>query len=67
VAGAILGAGAALLLARYIGSMLWGISPYDPWTIVIAACALIAITMVAAYLPAKRAARVDPMIALRYE
>jgi predicted permease len=66
-AGATLGAGAALALTRYTSSLLWGVSPYDPITIAGAALVLIAVTLVAAYLPARRAARVDPMTALRYE
>jgi predicted permease len=64
-----LGAGILLSLAggRAAGSMLFGLKPYDPVTLAIAAALLALVAAAASYLPARRATRVDPMVALRYE
>jgi len=50
-----------------VESFLFGLTPQDPATIVGATVLLLAITAIAGYIPARRATRVDPMIALRYE
>jgi ABC-type antimicrobial peptide transport system permease subunit len=47
--------------------MLFGVRPVDPITLALSAVILIAITVLAGFLPARRAAQVDPMVALRYE
>jgi ABC-type antimicrobial peptide transport system permease subunit len=65
--GVILGAGSALALTRLMRSLLFGVKPWDPSTIVLVAVLLSAVSLVATYLPARRASRVDPMVALRYE
>jgi putative ABC transport system permease protein len=65
--GLIVGLAGALLLTRTMRSMLFEISPNDPITIVGIALLLLLIAMLASYIPARRATRVDPMIALRYE
>jgi putative ABC transport system permease protein len=65
--GVILGIVASLALTRLMKSMLFGVTPWDPATIVIVVLLLISVTLLAAYLPARRASRVDPIIALRYE
>jgi predicted permease len=65
--GVVLGLFASLVLGKIIGSQLWGVSAYDPWTLVCVPIALLIVAMVACWIPARRAARVDPMIALRYE
>jgi putative ABC transport system permease protein len=63
--GVIIGVGSAL--ARLMSSLLFGVKPWDPVTIVLVAALLSGVTLLATYLPARRASRVDPMVALRYE
>ena len=65
--GVIIGVGCALALARLMSSLLFGVKPWDPATIILVALVLSAVTLLATYLPARRASRVDPMVALRYE
>jgi predicted permease len=65
--GLIVGLAIALVAAPAIRSMLVGVSPYDPATFVAISAALLAATAVASYLPAARATRVDPILALRHE
>jgi putative ABC transport system permease protein len=65
--GVIIGIGCSLALTRLMKSMLFGVKPWDPETIIIVVILLTFVTLLAAYLPARRASRVDPVIALRYE
>ena len=67
LAGLILGVPAALLGARLISTQLFGLSATDPLTIAGAAFVLSVVAMLAGYLPARRASRVNPLNALRYE
>ncbi len=67
LAGLILGVPAALLGAHLISTQLFGLSPTDPLTLVGAAVVLSVVAMLAGYLPARRASRVNPLNALRYE
>ena len=65
--GTLIGIGAALLLTRFLSSLLFQIRPIDVFTYAAASILLIFIGMFAAYLPARYAAKVDPIIALRSE
>jgi putative ABC transport system permease protein len=65
--GAAIGLAAASLLTRLIANLLFGVGPADPLTFICVPFALITVAMFASYIPARRAARVDPMVALRYE
>ncbi len=65
--GVVIGVASALGLTRLMSSLLYGVKPWDPITIVLVAVLLSGVTLLATYLPARRASRVDPMIALRYE
>ena len=65
--GAVIGLGAALLLARLLQGLLFGIKAIDPLTFVAVPAVLLAVAFMAAWLPARRAGRVDPQVALRSE
>jgi len=65
--GIALGVSVALAAARLISARLFGISPTDPLTIVAAIALLLAVAALAAFFPARRVARVDPLVALRHE
>jgi predicted lysophospholipase L1 biosynthesis ABC-type transport system permease subunit len=67
IAGSVVGVGAALLLTRLVKSMLYGIQPYDPTTITAGILVLLAVALAASWIPARRAAGVQPMEALRHE
>jgi predicted permease len=67
IAGLALGLIAALGLTRVLVSLLYGVAPSDPVTLIIVPLVLITISLLACYVPARRAMRVDPMVALRYE
>jgi predicted lysophospholipase L1 biosynthesis ABC-type transport system permease subunit len=65
--GVAVGIGASLALTRLMAKMLFGVSAYDPLTFLAVAGLLILVAMAASYMPARRAMRVDPVEALRYE
>ena len=67
VAGMAIGVPAAIVGGRYVRSQLFGLRPADPLTLALACLALAAVALLAGYLPARRASRVNPVTALRYE
>ena len=67
IAGIVIGVVAALFASRLAASLLYGVSPRDPVTIVAVAVTLLVVAALANWIPARRAARVDPLIALRQE
>jgi len=67
ILGVIFGAAAAWALTRFLNSFLYGVRPADPVTFGLASLAVIVVSILSSYLPARRATKVDPMVALRYE
>ena len=65
--GIALGLPLTLALARVLGAVVFGIAPYDAATLIFSGLILLVVALVAAWIPARRAARIDPMVALRYE
>jgi putative ABC transport system permease protein len=65
--GVALGLAGAFAVARFLTSLLFGVGIYDPATFLGVAALLIAVALAASYIPARRAMRVDPIVALRYE
>ncbi|HEX6084161.1 MAG TPA: ABC transporter permease [Thermoanaerobaculia bacterium] len=65
--GAAVGVAGALLSSKAIGSLLYGVKPADPWTFAAIVVVIAATALLASYLPARRAAKVDPLVAIRYD
>jgi predicted permease len=67
IAGAAIGFVGSLAVTRFLSSMLYGVTPHDPATLAGVAALLVLVALGACYVPARRAAKVEPMVALRYE
>jgi ABC-type antimicrobial peptide transport system permease subunit len=67
LAGIVLGAGLAVGASRWAASLLYGLDPWDPTSLALAAGALGLVSLLAAWIPARRASRVAPTVALRAE
>lgn len=67
LAGLVLGLAGSLALTRVLSSLLFGVSAGDPLTIIVAAALLAIVAFLACYVPARRAAKLDPLAALRCE
>jgi putative ABC transport system permease protein len=57
----------ALTFTRFLSSLLYGVNPTDPSTILVVSLLLIVVALIASYIPARRAMRVDPSVALHHE
>jgi putative ABC transport system permease protein len=67
LSGTLLGLGGALALTRLLKTLLFGVSATDPLTFIVIAALLIIVALVACWIPARRATKVDPLIALRHD
>jgi putative ABC transport system permease protein len=65
--GLMIGIGGSLALTKVLASVLWGVTPTDPMTFTLVIGGLALVALIACYLPARRALKIDPVIALRYE
>ena len=63
----MLGIAGTLALARFLSSLLYGIEPWSPMTFIAVPFLPISVALIASYIPARRATKIDPMVALRHE
>ncbi|MFZ0594549.1 MAG: hypothetical protein WAM39_29100, partial [Bryobacteraceae bacterium] len=67
LSGVLIGTAGAFALTRFMKGLLFQVAPTDPRTFVCVALLLLLVALAASYVPARRAIRIDPMVALRYE
>ena len=65
--GIVVGLSASVFLTRFLASQIWGVSTTDPLTFAAIACIALFVGILACLIPARRASRLDPLVALRYE
>jgi len=65
--GSAIGLAASLAMTRLLTSLLFGVEPTDPWSMSVAVALMVVVAALAGYIPARRASRIDPMVALRHE
>ena len=65
--GIVLGLSASLGLTRFLASLLYGVTAIDPMTFIFISILLLMVSVLACYIPARRATKIDPLVALRYE
>jgi putative ABC transport system permease protein len=67
IAGSVIGVGGAFLLRKVMANLLYGLSANDPFVLSIVPCVMVLVILLACWLPARRATKIDPIVALRYE
>ena len=65
--GIVIGLSASVFLTRFLASQIWGVSTTDPLTFAVIACIVLLVGILACFIPARRASRLDPLAALKYE
>jgi putative ABC transport system permease protein len=67
ITGSVIGVGGAFLLRKIMANLLYGLSANDPLVLSVVPCVMVLVILLACWLPARRATKIDPIVALRYE